>query len=112
MFNGWEAHDKVEVSATWQAQLFTEHPAGRGSMHLYESGTHSFIVKIWREESAAEAGRATWRGHITHVPSGDRRYLSSLDEICRFIAPYLEQLGIRMGVYDRFTRWLNRWKRS
>ena len=62
-------------------------------MDLYEVNTHSFIVKIWLEESAEEAGRAKWRGYITHVSSGERRYLEDLNEILLFIAPYLEQMG-------------------
>jgi hypothetical protein len=60
-----------------------------------DSAPQSFIVKIWLEETAEEAGRATWRGHITHVPSGERRYLQRLDEIARFIAPYLQAMGVR-----------------
>ena len=62
-------------------------------MDLYEAHTHPFIVKIWLEESAEEAGQATWRGYITHVPSGQRRYLQSLDDIILFIKPYLEAMG-------------------
>jgi hypothetical protein len=60
-----------------------------------EEYTHSFIIKIRLEETAEEAGRATWRGHITHVPSGERRYLKKLDEIMAFIRPYLQEMGVR-----------------
>jgi hypothetical protein len=63
---------------------------------LFESDTHPFIVKIWLEETAEEAGRATWRGHITHVPSGERRYIQDLDSISAFIAPYLEAMGVEV----------------
>jgi len=62
---------------------------------LPETITHSFIIKIWLEESADEVNRATWRGHITQVPSGERRYLVNLDEIKIFILPYLEEMGVR-----------------
>ncbi len=61
-----------------------------------EPHTHSFIIKIWLEETLAEDGRAVWRGHITHVPSGQRRYLQDLSEITDFIAIYLEQLGVKV----------------
>lgn len=61
---------------------------------LSETKTHSFIIKIWFEESADEANRATWRGHITQVPSGERGYLVNLDEIKIFIRPYLEEMGV------------------
>ncbi len=66
-------------------------------MGLLEEYTHSFIVKVWLEETAPEAGQATWRGHITHVPSGERRYLKELDDIKSFVTPYLESLGVEIG---------------
>jgi hypothetical protein len=62
-------------------------------MDLYEANAHSFVVKIWLEETAMEAGRAIWRGHITHVPSGERLYIKELDEVTQFILPYLKGLG-------------------
>jgi hypothetical protein len=65
-------------------------------VNVYEVNTHPFVVKIWLEESAEEAGQATWRGYITHVPSGKRRYLQTLDDIIAFIVPYLEELGVEI----------------
>jgi len=73
-----------------------------------EPYTHSFIVKIWLEETAEEAGRAKWRGHITHVPSGERRHLKDLEDILDFIAPYLQKLGIEFDLVWRAERWLRR----
>ncbi len=72
-------------------------PIDEGSMDLPESDTHSFIIKIWLEETAEEAGWAIWRGHITHVPDGKRRYLKEIDEITAFIAPYLQEMGVKLG---------------
>lgn len=66
-------------------------------MGEFESTSQSFIVKIWLEETAAEAGRALWRGHITHVPSGERRYLKSLDDVAAFIEPFMARMGIKAG---------------
>jgi hypothetical protein len=63
----------------------------------YESGAHPFIVKVWLEETAEEAGLASWRGHITHVPSGRRQYFQDLDGIAAFVAPYLEQMEVKLG---------------
>lgn len=62
--------------------------------------SHSFIVKIWLEETAAEAGQAKWRGHITHVPDGVRRYVESLDEISNFISVYLTEMEHAANVGD------------
>jgi hypothetical protein len=56
----------------------------------------SFIIKIWVEEAAGEAGHAMWRGHITHVPSNTRRYVQDLNEIFLFLAKHLEPLGIKL----------------
>ena len=75
-------------------------------MDLFETSTHSFIVKVWLEETAEEAGQALWRGHITHVPSGKRRYLKNLDEILAFIKPYLEGMGVAFGLRCRIMKWL------
>jgi len=57
-------------------------------IELPETSTHPFIIKIWLEETVEEASQATWRGHITHVPSGERCYLKDLDDITAFVAPF------------------------
>ncbi len=82
-----------------------------GGGNLSEYGPHSFIVKVWLEETAEEAGRAVWRGHVTHVPSGERRYVRRVDDIAAFILPYLESMGVQFCVRGRASRWLRRWKR-
>jgi hypothetical protein len=84
-------------------------PAGDESADMFELNTHPFIVKVWLEETAAEAGRATWRGHITHVPSGRRRYLQDLADIPAFILPYLEAMGVKIRRRWRLAAWLRRW---
>lgn len=61
---------------------------------LPEPSEHSFIIKVWLEETAAEAGKAIWRGHITHVLSSERKYIQSLNGITDFIIPYLEHIGV------------------
>lgn len=77
-------------------------------MDEIDSATQSFIVKIWVEERADEADHGVWRGHITHVSSGKRRYLKHLGGIEDFIAPYLERMGVKFGMLWRIRRWLNR----
>ena len=64
----------------------------------------SFIIKLWIEKASERAGAAVWRGYITHVPSGERRYLENLDEITAFITPYLKAMGVRFGVWRRVRR--------
>ncbi len=76
-------------------------------MDQSESSSVSFIIKIWLEEVAEESDHATWRGHITHVPSGERRYLQDLNGITIFIAPYLEVMGVKLNMCWRLKRWLS-----
>jgi hypothetical protein len=71
-----------------------------------EATTHPFIVRIWLEETIEEAGQATWRGHITHVPSGKRCYVKELGDITDFVAPYLEGMGVELDLRYRVKRWL------
>lgn len=73
-----------------------------------KANPQSFIVKVWLDDKAEDGGPATWRGQITHVPSGEQRYLTDLEEIPPFVAPYLEQMGIKMGVRWRIRHWLIR----
>lgn len=61
------------------------------NMQLFETSTESFIVKIWTEE---DRNPAAWQGQITHVLSGEQRRFNSLDEIERFMLPYLQGIGI------------------
>jgi hypothetical protein len=79
-------------------------------MDLSETYIHSFIVRIWIEETAEEVSRAVWRGHITHIPSGERRYVEDLDAIVVFIAPYLEAIGVKFDLSWRVKRWLKQWE--
>jgi hypothetical protein len=79
---------------------------------LSESDPHSFIVKLWIEKAAGRFRRAKWRGYITHVPSGERRYLKDLDGIIAFIAPRLDRVGARAGICRRVLRWLRRGPRG
>jgi len=77
-------------------------------MDLVEPDTQSFIVKIWVEESAEDRSRGVWHGHITHIPSHQRRYLKDLSEVQDFIAPYLESMGVKAGRRWRLRLWPRR----
>jgi len=77
-------------------------------MDSLEPDAQSFIVKVWVEDGNGEAGQGVWRGHITHIPSHERRYLKNLDEIPDFIAPHLEAMGVKLGMRWRLRRWLKR----
>lgn len=78
----------------------------RERMELLESHTHSFVIKIRFEAAAMEKNKAVWRGQITHVPSGKRRFFKHLHEILLFMTPYLQDMGVQPGVYWRVKQWL------
>jgi hypothetical protein len=73
-----------------------------------ESRVQSFIVKLWLEESGQETGRVVWRGYITHVPGGERRYLKKLSDIKDFIGHYLGEADVKSGAGHQLRAWLSR----
>jgi hypothetical protein len=91
--------------------LDTDQDTGGPENDLLGRMIHSFIVKIWREE--ADQGRSPkWRGHITHVPSNERRYLESLDDILDFMKPYLQAMGMHVDFRWKLKQWLAKKKHS
>lgn len=73
-----------------------------------EPSIHSFVVKIWLEESAQESGRALWRGRIVHVASGNNRFFKSMEELVIFIRSYLGTIDRKGGWRLRIANWLKR----
>ncbi len=65
-----------------------------------EGSSHSFVIRIWLEETAEEAGQSLWRGHITHVTSEKRAYLKELDDIRAFVVPYLREMRVEVPQRD------------
>lgn len=78
-------------------------------MDLYEPHTHSFVVKIWREQLSPTGDKVTWRGLITHVPGGEQRYVHDLDDIVVFITGYIEKMGVKLTVRRQVRQRLKRW---
>jgi hypothetical protein len=64
---------------------------------LLEDHASAFIVRVWLEQREVEAAPVEWRGSIEHVASGNVKYLTNLDEIARFVRPYLEAMGVRLS---------------
>lgn len=81
-------------------------------MEYVEAQTHSFIIRVWLEETAEETGQAVWRGVIRHVPSGERRYLRDAGDIVAFITPYLEEMGVKLDLATRIRQSWRRWKHT
>ncbi|MGZ3627944.1 MAG: hypothetical protein ACXWPS_03040 [Ktedonobacteraceae bacterium] len=77
-------------------------------MDSLEPGAQSFIVKVWVEDGSDTGSQSVLRGHITHVLTNERRYLKDLGEIEDFIAPHLEEMGVKLGIRWRVRRWFKR----
>jgi hypothetical protein len=75
-------------------------------MDPFPLDTTSFVVKVWLEQPAESGSDAVWRGHITHVPSGTRRYVKNLSEITEFIVPYLRDMGVDFRLIPQIRRYL------
>jgi hypothetical protein len=54
-----------------------------------ESSLLSFVVRLWKEDSASDEEPAYWRGHITPVPNGQRFYFTDIQEIPNLIMAHL-----------------------
>jgi hypothetical protein len=68
--------------------------------------SESFVIRLWIETSDGSGEAPTWRGHVTHVASDDKRYVDDLFEIPEVIAPHLVAMGISLGRFWRMKRWL------
>jgi hypothetical protein len=77
-------------------------------MELFEKYTHSFVIKIWVEETAEEADNVVWRGRIVHVGDNEKGYFQDLDHISIFIWPYLNSMGVKARGMVRLRLWLNK----
>lgn len=61
---------------------------------LLEDNTIAYIVCVWLEKREIEGALMTWRGSIEHVASGQVKYITDLDELMRFIRPFLKVMGV------------------
>jgi len=67
---------------------------------LLEDNTAAYIVRVWLEYREVEDAPVAWRGSIEHVGSGNIKYLTDLDEIARFIQPFLQTMGVDLTQYQ------------
>lgn len=75
-------------------------------MDLAESTVHSFIVKLWLEDKRGKGKRMISHGYITHVPTGARRYLKSLNDVTDFIREHVDDQDLRVDFKARARNWL------
>jgi hypothetical protein len=63
-------------------------------LYLIKDSTSAYIIRVWIEYREIEGATVVWRGFIEHVASGRTQYLTDLNEITRFIRPFLEAMGV------------------
>lgn len=83
-------------------------PPGEGTGAATEPFAHAFVIRIWLEAAPVAGQQAIWRGHITHVASGERRQVQSLCGVQGFLADYLHGMGVRPGLLSYLCRWFGR----
>lgn len=74
----------------------------------YEKHTHVFLIKIWLEDELDSNQKTKWRGQITQIPGGEKKYFEDLNEIILLNLPYLEKIGITAGWFWQFKGWINK----
>lgn len=51
---------------------------------------HSFVVRLWLEKLANGDCLTVWRGHITHIPGGERSFITDISSVPDLIQPFLQ----------------------
>ncbi|VAW33423.1 hypothetical protein MNBD_CHLOROFLEXI01-4935 [hydrothermal vent metagenome] len=83
------------------------HPEENGEQAQFiEPNSHSFILKVWLIDSDKTQDKQNWRGYLTHVVSGQRRYFDNLSEMNNLLIPYLKGMGTKLPYWWRAYRWL------
>lgn len=85
-------------------------------MSRQQTGTHSFVVKIWAEDDADTRPDASevsppesmlWRGSVTHVHTRKRVYFYRLPHVVSILAPYVHDMGGEIDdLAQRIVSWV------
>lgn len=74
--------------------------------------SNSFILKIWTEETTAKGEPVSWRGSISHVPDGTRRYFMDLQTMADFVGDFIDSMGGDAGLAYHMRKVVRRWQRT
>lgn len=61
----------------------------------------TFVLRVWIEYPDPNSTETRWRGLITLIPSGEKRYVNNLCEVAQFINWHLKSLGVRQPGFIR-----------
>jgi hypothetical protein len=77
--------------------------------HTESEDSYSFIVRVWKESSAAaDENPAGWRGSIERVGLHQRMYIHQLESILAFIEEQTGMRAQRLHPIQAIWRWLRR----
>jgi hypothetical protein len=62
-----------------------------GIMARFEQETHSFVIRLWRENRELPGATAVWRGWVEHIPTGQRHYFQDSKRLYDIVFDYLGQ---------------------
>jgi len=67
----------------------------------------SFLIRLWREPPASvelPAAEQGWLVQVEHIPSGEKEYFTSLEELFAFIRAQLPGSRINKGAKEQGKR--------
>jgi hypothetical protein len=70
------------------------------TMAQFDREAHSFVIRIWQENSEDPKQTAVWRGWIRHVQSKKQHYFSDVADISRVVAHYLDKESEINAVFE------------
>ena len=72
-----------------------------------EDNTQSFVVYTWYEDEKPVGDTAvrTWRGHITHIHSGQKFYFGRLPQVSEFLEMFLTSVQTEEDLNAFHERW-------
>ena len=89
-----QSQPRMPLASIVFAVFFPQHLAWNGRIMLLKDNAAAYIVRVWLEHREVEDAPVEWRGSIEHVGSGQVKYLTQLNEIERFIRPFLRTMGV------------------
>ena len=67
------------------------HEQEQGMTTRFDLGSHSFVIRIWRENRDLPDAQPVWRGWIEHVQSRQRHYFQEIGRIHHIVASYVSE---------------------
>ena len=81
----------INWSSVYKEMELTENLQDRENEIVSEAKIHSFIVRVWKEESDTKKSQAVWRGFISSITNGKRFYFSDINKLPALIVENLKE---------------------